>query len=117
MARLYKTSISGAELLIDRLDLAESFWQRGKGLLGKKKIDSDQALWIKPCNNIHTFFMNFKIDCIFVDRNMEIKKIVENIGPFRFVGPYWKSSSVIETQAGFAQKFKLNIGDRLYVVS
>jgi uncharacterized protein len=117
MSRLYKTSTAGAELIIDHLELAESFWQRGRGLLGRKNLESNRALWIKPCNNIHTFFMKFSIDCIFVDSKMQIKKIAKNVPPFRFVGPYWKSFSVIETAAGFADKKQLNIGDHLYVVN
>ena len=83
MARLYKTSCnkadqnfnSGAELLIEQLEIAESFWHRGVGLLGRAKLEENQALWIKPTNNIHTCFMKFSIDCIFVDRKLEIKKI------------------------------------------
>ena len=117
MARLYKTSSAGAELLLDKLEYAESFWQRGRGLLGRKNLEANQALWIKPCNNIHTFFMKFKIDCIFIDKKMEIKKIVSHVSPFSFVGPYWKSFSVIEASAGFAEKKKLNVGDHLYVVN
>ena len=85
MARLYKTSSnssdphlnSTAELLIDQLEIADSFWHRGKGLLGRKGLAENQALWIKSTNNIHTYFMKFPIDCIFVDRKLEIKKIVK----------------------------------------
>ena len=118
MARLYKTSSAqGAELLLENLEVAESFWARGIGLLGRKNIEANEALWIKPCNNIHTFFMKFKIDCIFIDKKMEITKIVSNISAFRLVGPYWKSFSVIETQAGFAEKKNLKLGDQLYVVN
>lgn len=123
MAKLYKTpnfsssSDSGAELLLDQLDIAETFWSRAKGLLGRKSLHVNEALWIKPCNNIHTFFMKFAIDCIFVDNKMEIKNLVQNIGSFKFVGPYWKSYSVIETRSGFVELKKLKIGDQLYVVN
>lgn len=117
MAKLYKTTSSGAELLIDQLETAESFWERGKGLLGRKSLAPNQALWINPCNNIHTFFMKFTIDCIFVDKKMEIKNLAKNVGPFRFVGPFWKSHSVIETNAGLIEAKKLEIGDHLYVVN
>lgn len=117
MARLYKTSsAAGAELLLNQLEVAESFWSRGKGLLGRKSINENQALWIKPCNNIHTFFMKFAIDCIFVDKKLEIQRLAENVTPFRFVGPFWKSHSVIEVASGFIQQKKLKIGDHLYVV-
>lgn len=118
MARLYKTSTQdGAELLLDQLVVADSFWSRGWGLLGRKKLESNEALWILRCNNIHTWFMKMKIDCIFVDRQMEIKQIVPDVSAFRFVGPYWKSASVIETSAGFAKRKNLKVGDQLYVVN
>ncbi len=120
MARLYKTPRPGggdAELLIDQLVVADNMWTRGRGLLGRKKMEANEALWIMRCNNIHTWFMRMKIDCIFVDRNLEIKKIISDVGPFRFVGPYWKSSSVIETQAGFAESKNLKVGDQLHVVN
>lgn len=116
MAKLYKTSKAEAELLLDELSIAESFWARGKGLLGRKSLSPNEALWIRPCNNIHTLFMKFKIDCIFIDRNMQIKNLVRNIRPYRFVGPFWKSYSVIETTAGFIDQKKVEIGDHLYVV-
>ena len=118
MARLYKTTKNdGAELLLDKLEVAESFWSRGWGLLGRKSLEANEALWILRCNNIHTWFMRVKIDCIFVDKRMEIQKIVSEVPSFRFVGPYWKSNSVIETTAGFAKEKKLKVGDQLYVVN
>jgi uncharacterized membrane protein (UPF0127 family) len=117
MAKLFKTSSKGAELLLDHLDLAEGTWSRAKGLLGRQKLESHEALWIRPANNIHTFFMKFDIDCIFIDKKMEIKNLAKNVGPFRFVGPFWKSYSVIETKSGFIDEKKLEVGDHLYVVN
>lgn len=117
MAKLYKTSQVGAELIVENLSLAESFWQRGRGLLGTKSLPNDCALWIRPCNNIHTFFMNYSIDCVFVDKKLTIQKIAESVPPFRFVGPFWSSHSVIEMASGVAAAKNLRIGDHLYVVS
>ncbi len=118
MAKLYKMQYEDkAQLLIENLELAESFFARGKGLLGRKSLESKSALWIKPCNNIHTFFMNFAIDCIFVNKKMEIVKVASNVKPYKIIGPFWKASSVIETAAGSAEKWNLQVGDQLYVVS
>lgn len=117
MAKLYKTSDSGAELLIEQLTVADNLWSRGKGLLGKKNLPDNEALWILPGNNIHTFFMKFAIDCIFVDKKLEIKKLITNAEPFRFVGPFWKSHSVFEVRSGFIDLKKLRVGDHLYVVN
>lgn len=115
--RLYRTSKSSAELLIEQLEEAKSFWSRAKGLLGRAGLSQDEALWIEPCNNIHTHFMRFSIDCIFLDKQMRIVKIAKDVKPFRFVGPFWKSNSVIEANSGFADSKKLEVGDHLYVVN
>lgn len=117
MARLYKTHGTNAQLLADQLKLTDSFWARAKGLLGRSSLAENEALWINPCNNIHTFFMKFPIDCIFVDRKMQIQKLVSDIRPFRIVGPFWKSYSVIEAQSGFIKSKQLKVGDHLYVVN
>ena len=125
MARLYKTSSTaspqnyhtGAELIIENLEVAETVWQRCRGLLGREKLEENQAMMIKYTNNIHTFFMKFSIDCIFINRKFEIIKIKKSVSPFRLVGPYWKSQSVIEANSGFADIKGLKEGDQLYVVS
>jgi len=122
MARLYRIlklpdQSEKAELILPELLIAESFWSRMKGLLGKKELSSTQALWIRPCNNIHTFFMKFTIDCIFVNRSNVIQKIYPRVGPFRIAGPVWKANSVLEFPEGTAEKWNLKIGDQLHVVN
>ena len=105
-----------AELLLSELKTADSFVSRGVGLLSRKEIGQHEALWLRPCNNIHTFFMRFKIDCIFLDSKMRVQKIHSNIKPFRFVGPVWKANSAIETAAGLCDMWQIKVGDQLYVV-
>lgn len=116
--QLYKiTKNEKAELILNQLELATSFFQRAKGLLGRKSLAENQGLWIKPGNNIHTFFMKFNIDCIFVDKNLVVQKIKADMGPFRIAGPHWKTTSVIEVKAGTAAQWNIIEGDQLYVVS
>ena len=116
--QLYKIiKEKNAELIVDHLEQAASLFERGKGLLGRHGLDEKQGLWIKPCNNIHTFFMKFKIDCVFLNEQMIILRIASNMKPFRVAGPVWKARSVIELKAGAADKAGLAIGDQLYVVS
>ncbi|MFN3455389.1 MAG: DUF192 domain-containing protein [Pseudobdellovibrio sp.] len=118
LAKLYKIQKDKpALLLVEKLEIAESFWARGKGLLGRKILPDGDALWIKPCNNIHTFFMRFTIDCVFIDEKLQVTHVSEGVKPFRVVGPYWKAVSVLEFPAGAAQKWDLQKGDQLYVVS
>ena len=81
----------------------------------KVAIPNRPALWIRPCNNIHTFFMRFAIDCIFVDKSMNVKALVENVPPWRLTKFYWKADSVIELSAGSIRRLEIELGDQLHV--
>lgn len=103
------------QTLIPQLEVARTFWSRGKGLLGRSFLPMEEALWIHRCNSIHTFFMKFPIDCVFVDKNLQVKAIYQDVRPWRLIPPVWGASSVIEMASGSVSKIKVNVGDQLYV--
>ena len=121
MAKLYKITKNAnqerADVLIENIEFATSFMARAKGLLGRSELPFNQALWIKPGNNIHTCFMKFTIDCVFLNKNNKIEKVFSGVKPFRLRGPVWKAYSVIEFSEGFIQKWDLKPGDQLHVVN
>ncbi len=121
MAKLYKITKTQdnekAEMLIENLEIADSYFGRMKGLLGRNQLLMNQALWLKPGNNTHTFFMKFSIDCVFVNKSNQIVKIYHGIKPFSIKGPVWKAYSFFEFTEGFAEKWNLQPGDQLHVVS
>jgi len=104
-------------ILIPQLDVARTFWSRSKGLLGRHELLENQGMWIHQCNSIHTFFMKFAIDCVFVDQELKVKKIFHNVQPWRLIFPVWKASSVFELPAGSVKRFALKQGEQLDVVS
>lgn len=104
-------------VLITHLEVATDFIDRGVGLLKKSKLEENEALWIHRCNSIHTFFMRFSIDCIFVTKNLMVDDLVENISPWRLVLPRWRSRSVFELKSGMINKLQVKKGDQLDVVS
>lgn len=87
-------------VLATRLDVAESFLARSKGLLGRENLPQGEALWIKRCNSIHTFFMRFAIDAVFVDDKMKVVSTYRNLKPWRITKLHFKASSVFELPAG-----------------
>lgn len=101
--------------LISDLQVATTEWARGRGLLGKKSLGPEQALLIPRCNSVHTFFMKFAIDCVFVDKNMCIKAIYPSVKPFKLIWPVWGARSVIEFPEGRAQELSLRVGEVLHV--
>lgn len=103
------------QTLIPQLKVADTFWTRGKGLLGREALPNSEALWIHHCNSIHTFFMKFSIDCVFVDKNLKVKALYQDVRPWRLVPPVWGAASVIEMSSGSISRLKVSVGDQLYV--
>lgn len=102
-------------VLVSDLKVARRFWDRGRGLLGRVALPAEEALWILRCNSIHTFFMMFPIDCVFVNRNLEVKALRRNVVPWRLVLPVWGASSVIEMAAGSIDRLEITAGEKLHV--
>ena len=100
-------------VLAEEAILAGSLFKRIKGLLGKKELKHGQALILKPCNSIHTFFMSFPIDVLFMGKQNEVVKAISNIHPFRLSGVYFRASYVIELPAGTLQITRTEDGDHL----
>jgi uncharacterized membrane protein (UPF0127 family) len=88
---------------------------RNKGLLGRTGLPDGRALVIAPCNGVHTFFMKFTIDVVFVARDGTVRRIARGLRPWRIaLSP--RSFAVIEMAAGAAARAGVNVGDRLSVV-
>jgi len=83
----------------------------------KDKIKENEAFMITGCNFIHTFFMKFSIDVIYLSKKMEIKTIKKGIKPYRLTLPVFGATSVIECTAGNKNISELTKGDILYVGS
>jgi len=94
--------------------LATSFLDRLVGLIGKAEL-IDESLWIKNCNSIHTCFMRFPIDVVFMDQQGIIKSYREKVQPWRFIAPDWSVADTLELPAGTIRKFNIKPGDQLYV--
>ena len=87
-------------VLAQNVLIARTFFKRVKGLLGRSELPSGQALILEPCNAVHTFFMRFPIDLLFVDNNYRVIKALSGIVPNRLSCTYWKSRLVIELPCG-----------------
>ena len=106
---------ASGQCLAGNLALANTFFTRLRGLMFRRRLSPDEALWLRPCNGVHTFWMLFAIDVIFLDRDLRIVKLVENMRPFRVTRPHLAARSVIELPAHSISRAGLKIGDRLDV--
>lgn len=81
------------------MEIARGFFARAKGLIGRDHAPAD-GLLIPHCNAIHTCFMRFSIDAVFLDRENRPVKTVRNIRPWRLlVWGGFRASKVLETEA------------------
>ncbi|MBR2713944.1 MAG: DUF192 domain-containing protein [Kiritimatiellae bacterium] len=81
-------------------EIAESFAERAKGLIGRRGLAPGTGMLITKCNCIHTFFMRFAIDATFLDKSGRVVKVVKGIRPWRlWVWGGWRAASVLETAA------------------
>lgn len=103
-------------LIAQNLLVADRFWPRFKGLLGRKELTADTALVIEPCNSVHTWFMRFPIDLLFLSGDFFVLHVAENVRPWRLV-PYVRGARrVVELQAGAAARTGTSAGDQLSIV-
>lgn len=93
--------------------IAGSFFKRIKGLLGRRNLDKGQALIITPCNSIHTVFMRFPIDVLFVDKTNKVIQALPDVKPFKFTGIYFQANEVIELPCETIKNSLTSIGDQL----
>jgi uncharacterized membrane protein (UPF0127 family) len=115
MSRLIKYAPQSEIVIAANVRIAEDFFSRAKGLLGEKSLQVGSGLWIKRCSSIHTFFMQFPIDVIFVDRHLRVKGIYNDLQPWRATFPIWKGNSVFELPAGTLAQLSIKLGDQLDV--
>lgn len=101
--------------LSEHLEIADTMISRTIGLLGRQGLTGDEMLWIHRCNSIHTFFMKFAIDCVFLDKQMLVCALRSDVKPWRMVFPIFKARSVIEMGSGQIKSLNIQLGDQLHV--
>lgn len=111
------TNISKGRLIADKVEVAQSFFARGKGLMGRTSLPVGFAMVILPEWSIHTFFMRVPIDVLFVDKAhmvVGVRHAMPPSRPFAGVSPL-KGHYVIELPAGVLAATGTAVGDVLEV--
>lgn len=87
--------------------LADSFWDRFIGLMGKKRIDSEEGIFFKNVDRIHTSFMKFPIDVVYFDKDYTVI-FIETVYPWRLGSKVKNAKHILELNQGKGQKLKVN---------
>jgi uncharacterized membrane protein (UPF0127 family) len=94
--------------------VANSSADRRTGLLEDRALEQGEGLWIVPCPAVHTFFMKFAIDLVYLDRRKRVRKVRHAVPAWRISG-CWMAHSVLELPAGAALATQTESGDQLAV--
>lgn len=97
----------------DDLKIAKTFKERFWGLMFKRRIAGNEGLMLLGCNAIHTCFMRFAIDVVFMDINYKVIAIKKKIKPWKFCSFVRKAYITVELPEGTVDKKNISIGDIL----
>lgn len=87
-------------ILCQQMKIASSFFDRLIGLMFSSSMVGFDGLLIKHCQSIHTFFMRYEIDVVFLDSKMKVVKVIRRMKPWRVSAFYWRASQVLELAGG-----------------
>jgi len=82
--------------------VADKPWSRMLGLMGQKALPAHEGLLILPCSSVHTHFMRFGLDVVYLDRDDRVVKVVRGLKPWRFSLGGKGAQKVLELTAGSA---------------
>ena len=98
--------------MCEHLQVADKPWTRVRGLLGRKGLPSGEGMFLRPAGSVHTAFMRFAIDVMFLDKSLRVLKIEPDVRPWRAVGCRG-AKAVIELSSGECSRRQVAVGDEL----
>ena len=96
----------------DAIDIADTSAKRRTGLLKHTGLNAGEGLWIVPCESVHTFFMKFALDLVYLDRRHVVRKAVTNVVPWR-ISVCLSAHSIVELPVGAIAASGTVKGDQL----
>lgn len=108
-------NMATGKVIADKVKIARDFRSRSVGLLNRISLGQEEALVIKPCNSIHTFFMKFPIDVVFLDKKGTVVKLVKSLKPWRLSACMPNGFMVIELMSGRIDEITIMVGDLIKI--
>lgn len=102
-------------VLANEARVADTFWKRLVGLLNCNSLGKEEALILRPCSSIHTFFMRFPIDVLFLDKNNKVIGLLYEFKAFRVSRIYFDASLAIEFASGTLKPAQAKLGNSIKI--
>ncbi len=103
-------------VVCERCTIVDRAPSRMRGLLGRRELPSDEGILLRPASSIHTWFMRFAIDAVFLDGDLRVLRIAPELPAWRFAARRG-ARAVLELAAGEAARRGVREGDRLRIVN
>jgi len=104
-------NVTRNKVLANSLKIADTFFSSLLGLMGRRRLPIGEGLWICPCQSVHSMWMRFPIDVIFLDNKKSVIHLVENMRPFRISKYVTTAQSVIELPVNTIAATQTQVGD------
>lgn len=113
--RLTLVDVDAGGTVVSELEVADGFRARFFGLMGRDRLQSHQGLLLRRCNSVHTCFMKFPIDLIYLDKEHKALSAVPAVPPWRVLFGVKGADSVIELPAGVLARIGRIVGHKIEV--
>ncbi|MBI2191796.1 MAG: DUF192 domain-containing protein [Planctomycetes bacterium] len=107
-------NVTKNDQVVKNLEIAGTPWDRMRGLLGRARLAEDAGLFLEDCSSIHTCFMRFPIDVVFLGEDLRVVKVVRDLQPWGLVRAS-DARHVLELPAGASARCRLDVRDQLQV--
>ena len=102
----------GDTVVCERTEVANTAWRRVRGLLGRASLPAGEGMLFRGESSIHSAFMRFDFDAVFMDREMRVVALAERIPPWRARAARG-ARNILELGAGEISRTGVEIGDQL----
>jgi uncharacterized membrane protein (UPF0127 family) len=103
---------AAGDVVCERCEVPKSSFARARGLLGRSGLEPGDGMLIDAAPSVHTFFMRFPIDVVFLDRDWRVVRVVHRLRPWRVAGAR-RAVAALELPAGAAAEAGIEEGDVL----
>jgi uncharacterized protein len=108
------TKLGGTLTVADRVRVADRFWSRARGLLGRPALGPGEGLLLRPCRAVHTFGLGYTIDVAFLDGAGTVVAAYPGLEPNRRTGWHAAAACALELPSGTLERTELSEGERLW---
>ena len=100
-------------MVADQVLIADSFWTRYRGLLGRSFLAPGEGLWLKPCQQVHMLGMQFPLSIWFLDKTGRVCALIDDLRPWKISPRMHNAISILEFPVGWGEATNTRHGDEL----